>query len=35
MPMEQIKCPQCGVPIGGADHILTDDNERAMDFENL
>ncbi|VDI09955.1 Hypothetical predicted protein [Mytilus galloprovincialis] len=35
MPMEKIKCPQCGVPIGGVDHILTDDNERAMDFENL
>ncbi|XP_071151751.1 LOW QUALITY PROTEIN: NFX1-type zinc finger-containing protein 1-like [Mytilus edulis] len=35
MPVEQIKCPQCGVPIGGVDHILTDDNERAMDFENL
>lgn len=35
MPMEKIKCPQCGLAIGGADHILTDDNERAMDFENL
>ncbi|CAC5383772.1 unnamed protein product [Mytilus coruscus] len=35
MPMEKIKCPQCGLVIGGADHILTDDNERAMDFDNL
>lgn len=35
MPTEMRKCPQCNVTIGGADHMLIDDNESAMDFENL
>ncbi|CAG2194390.1 unnamed protein product [Mytilus edulis] len=35
MPMQMRKCPQCNVTIGGANHMLTDDNDRAMDFENL
>jgi len=33
MPMEERKCPQCNVTIGGINHLLSDQNERAMDME--
>lgn len=33
MPVKKIKCPQCGLAIWDADHILTDENARAMDLK--
>jgi hypothetical protein len=33
MPVEEQKCPQCNVTIGEINHLLSDQNERAMDIE--
>jgi hypothetical protein len=33
MPVGERKCPQCNVTIGGINHLLSDQTERAMDME--
>ncbi|KAH8430069.1 uncharacterized protein LDX57_007740 [Aspergillus melleus] len=33
MPMEQARCPQCGEPVGGQDHIPVPGVQRAEDIE--
>ncbi|KAI0118538.1 hypothetical protein F4776DRAFT_258264 [Hypoxylon sp. NC0597] len=35
MPMERAMCPECGAPVGGADHRPAEGVQRADDIENL
>ncbi|OTA67744.1 hypothetical protein K449DRAFT_364164 [Hypoxylon sp. EC38] len=35
MPMERAMCPECGAPVGGADHTPAEGVQRADDIENL
>jgi hypothetical protein len=33
MPMEQARCPECGSPVGGANHTAVAGVTRAEDME--